>query len=258
MKTIKVNLRVQNVRTFANAEGRQYINLITVERFPKRKADKETGEIVEGDTNELVMSLRQFMHVVYLTPNFLQVYFKDFDRKEYTVTPDGVWYSLLLGATLSVTIERYEDGDTFINEISGEEEASDGVSYHTRLNTIKLAACGRKFALRKEDDFDAVEQTILELQAVKPEVHKFVLPAEKEAEKATEQMNARVGEKSPALVTHYTLTTRTTQVDDNKVTRVDNKKETNSAYRNQNTYKTYYKTYKTSFIGIAKYNECIT
>lgn len=245
MKTIKVNLRVQNVRTFTNAEGRQYINLITVERFPKRKADKETGEIVESDTNELILSLKQFMHVVYLTPNFLQVYFKDFDRKEYTVTPDGVWYSLLLGATISVTIERYEDGDTFINEISGEEEASDGVSYHTRLNTIKLAACGRKFALRKEDDYDAVEQTILELQGVKPEVHKFVLPAEKEAEKAAEQMNARVGEKSPALVTHYTLTSRTTQVDYNKVTRVDNKKETNSAYQNQNTYKTFYKLYKT-------------
>lgn len=258
MKTIKVNLRVQNVRTFTNAEGRQYINLITVERFPKRKADKETGEIVESDTNELILSLKQFMHVVYLTPNFLQVYFKDFDRKEYTVTPDGVWYSLLLGSTISVTIERYEDGDTFINEVTGEEEASDGVSYHTRLNTIKLAACGRKFALRKEDDFDAVEETILELQSVKPEVHKFVLPAEKEAEKPAEQMNARVGEKSPALVTHCTLTTRTTQVDDNKVTRVDNKKETNSAYQNQNTYKTFYKVYKTSFIGIAKYNECIT
>lgn len=187
MKTIKVNLRVQNVRTFTNAEGRQYINLITVERFPKRKADKETGEIVESDTNELILSLKQFMHVVYLTPNFLQVYFKDFDRKEYTVTPDGVWYSLLLGATISVTIERYEDGDVFVNEISGEEEASDGVSYHTRLNTIKLAACGRKFALRKEDDYDAVEETILELQAVKPEVHKFVLPAEKEAEKTAEK-----------------------------------------------------------------------
>ena len=203
------------------------------------------------------MTLRQFMHVVYLTPNFLQVYFKDFDRKEYTVTPDGVWYSLLLGATLSVTIERYEDSDVFINEITGEEEASDGVSYHTRLNTIKLAACGRKFALRKEDDFDAVEQTILELQGIKPEVHKFVVPAENAAEKEAEQMNARVGEKSPALVTHYTLTTRTTQVDDNKVTRVDNKKETSSAYQNQNTYKTYYKTYKTSFIGIAKDNKSI-
>ena len=258
MKTIKLNLRVQNVRTFTNAEGRQYINLITIDRFPKRKANKETGEIVESDTNELILSLKQFMHVVYLTPNFLQVYFKDFDRKEYTVTPDGVWYSLLLGTTLSVTIERYEDGDVFVNEISGEEEASDGISYHTRLNTIKLAACGRKFALRKEDDYDAVEQTILELQGVKPEVHKFVVPTEKPAEKAAEQMNARVGEKSPALVIHCTLTTKTTQVDYNKVTRVDNKKETNSAYRNQNTYKTFYKLYKTSFIDIANDNECIT
>ena len=243
MKTMNLNLTVQNVRTFANADGRQFINLITVQSFPKRSADKETGEFVEGVTNELVMSLRQFMHVVYLTPNFLQVYFKDFDRKEYTVTPDGVWYSLLLGATLSVTIERYEDGDTFINEISGEEESSDGVTYHTRLTKIKLATCGRKFALRKEDDFDAVEATILDLENITPTVHKFAVKTE--AEKAAEQMNARVGEKSPALVTHCTLTTRTTQVDDNKVTRVDNKKETNSAYRNQNTYKTYYKTYKT-------------
>lgn len=256
MKTMNLNLTVQNVRTFANADGRQFINLITVQSFPKRSADKETGEFVEGVTNELVMSLRQFMHVVYLTPNFLQVYFKDFDRKEYTVTPDGVWYSLLLGGTLSVTIERYEDGDTFINEISGEEESSDGVTYHTRLTKIKLATCGRKFALRKEDDFDAVEATILDLENITPTVHKFAVKTE--AEKAAEQMNARVGEKSPALVTHCTLTTRTTQVDDNKVTRVDNKKETNSAYRNQNTYKTYYKTYKTSFIDIAKDNECIT
>lgn len=184
MKSMNLNLTVQNVRTFANADGRQFINLITVQSFPKRSADKETGEFVEGVTNELVMSLRQFMHVVYLTPNFLQVYFKDFDRKEYTVTPDGVWYSLLLGATLSVTIERYEDGDTFINEISGEEESSDGVTYHTRLTKIKLATCGRKFALRKEDDFDAVEATILDLENIAPTVHNFTV--KKEAEKPAE------------------------------------------------------------------------
>ena len=183
MKTIKVNLRVQNVRTFANAEGRQYINLITVERFPKRSTDQETGEIVETSANELILSLRQFMHVAFVTPNFLQVFFKDFDRKYYTVMTNGEWYSLMLGATLSVTIERYEDGDTFINEISGEEESSDGVSYHTRLNTIKLAACGRKFALRREDDYDAIEATILELQSAKAETFKFPADkAEKEAE----------------------------------------------------------------------------
>lgn len=180
MKSMNLNLTVQNVRTFANANGRQFINLITVQSFPKRSVNKETGEFVEGVTNELVMSLRQFMHVVYLTPNFLQVYFKDFDRKEYTVTPDGVWYSLLLGATLSVTIERYEDCDTFINEISGEEESSDGVTYHTRLTKIKLATCGRKFALRKEDDFDAIEATILNLENLAPTVHNFTVKTEAE------------------------------------------------------------------------------
>lgn len=195
MKSMNLNLTVQNVRTFTNAEGRQYINLITIESFPKRKADENTGEYVETTTNELVVSLKQFMHVVYLTPNFLQVYFKDFDRKEYTVTPDGVWYNLLIGATLSVTIERYEDGDTFINEISGEEESSDGVSYHTRLTKIKVGRCGRKFAIHKvEDDAfaDAMYATIDELENLAPTVHKFIVkaeaekPAEKEAEKPAE------------------------------------------------------------------------
>ena len=195
MKTIKVNLRVQNVRTFTNAEGRQYINLITVEHFPKRKADENTGEYVETTTNELILSLKQFMHVVYLTPNFLQVYFKDYDRKEYTVTPDGVWYSLLLGATISVTIERYEDGDVFVNEISGEEETSEGVTYHTRLTSIKLATCGRKFAIHKQDDDEALEDTILELQTLKPEVHKFVLKAEKKEEKPAEKPAEKEAEK---------------------------------------------------------------
>jgi hypothetical protein len=183
MKTIKVNLRVQNVRTFTNAEGRQYINLTTIESFPKRKVDENTGEYVETTTNELIMPLKQFMHVVYLTPNFLQVYFKDFDRKEYTVTPDGVWCNLLIGATLSVTIERYEDGDTFINEINDEEETSDGVSYHTRLTKIKVGYCGRKFAIHKvEDDVfaDAMDATIDELENLAPTVHKFTNKAEAE------------------------------------------------------------------------------
>ena len=195
MKAINVELRIQNVRTFVNSEGRKYINLITIQYFPKRKIDEDTGEYFETITNELILPLKQFMHLVYTKPNFIQVYFKDFDRKAYTITSDGVWYSLLLGATISVTIERYEDGDIFINNVSGEEEASDGVSYHTRLNTIKLATCGRKFALRKEDDFDAVEQTILELQTIKPEVHKFVLPAEKPAEKPDEKPAEKPDEK---------------------------------------------------------------
>ena len=92
----------------------------------------------------------------------------------------------MLGATLSVTIERYEDGDVFVNEISGEEEASEGVTYHTRLSSIKLATCGRKFAIHKQDDDEALEDTILELQTLKPEVHKFVLKAEKPADKKDE------------------------------------------------------------------------
>lgn len=187
MKQINVNLRVQNVRVFSNAEGRKFINLITVENFPKRKEDKETGEIVESFTNELVMPLKQFMHTIYLTPNFLQVFFAKCDRQYYSAMSNGEWYSLLLGATIGVTIERFEDGDTFVNEISGEEESSDGITYHTRLTKVTLAICGRKYALRFADDEDAVETTILELQSAKAETFKFpVDKTEKPAEKPAE------------------------------------------------------------------------
>ena len=67
------------------------------------------------------------------------------------------------------------------------------ICLETGLTKIKLATCGRKFALRKEDDFDAVEATILDLENLAPTVHKFAVkteaekPAEKEAEKPAEK-----------------------------------------------------------------------
>lgn len=164
MNSLTVNLTVQNVRLF-NVDGRRFINIITVELFPKRK---ETGEVI---TNELVMPLKQFMHYAFVRPNFLQVFFAKCDQ--YYSLSNGEWYSLLLGATISVTIERYEDGDVFVNDISGEEESSNGISYHTRLNTINLGICGRKYAINRTEDLEAVEQTILQLQNTKAETFKF-------------------------------------------------------------------------------------
>ena len=55
---------------------------------------------------------------------------------------------------------------------------------HTRATKFKVAACGRKFALRGEDDEDAVEATILDLENTTPTVHKVAVKAE--AEKAAE------------------------------------------------------------------------
>ena len=164
MNSLTVDLTVQNVRLF-NVDGRRFIDIITVELFPKRK---ETGEVI---TNELVMSLKQFMHYAFVRPNFLQVFFAKCDQ--YYSLSNGEWYSLLLGATINVTIERYEDGDVFVNDISGEEESSNGISYHTRLNTINLGICGRKYAINRTEDLEAVEQTILQLQNTKAETFKF-------------------------------------------------------------------------------------
>ena len=82
-------------------------------------------------------------------------------------------------------------GDVFVNEISGEEESSDGVTYHTRLTKIKVGLCGRKFAIHKveNDAFaDALDATIDELENLAPTVHKFTVKTEagKPAEKAAE------------------------------------------------------------------------
>ena len=213
-------------------------------------------EFVEGVTNELVMPLRQFMHVVYLTPNFLQLYFSKFERKHYTVMVDGDWYSLLLGATISVTIEHYEDGDTFINEVTGEEEASEGVTYHTRATKIKVAACVASLLFVVK-----MMRMLLKLlfQALRILLQLYTSLLSKQKLRKLLSNELQEWERNLLLLLLIgLLTTRTTQVDYNKVTRVDNKKETNSEYRNQNTYKTFYKLYKTYSIDIVNDNEYIT
>ena len=82
-------------------------------------------------------------------------------------------------------MQRVVSTSTCLNPCcSGRWSRTEGVTYHTRATKIKVAACGRKFALRGEDDEDAVEATILELESTTPTVHKFDVKAE--AEKAAE------------------------------------------------------------------------
>lgn len=64
-------------------------------------------------------------------------------------------------------------------------------------------------------------------------------------------MNARVGEKSPALVTHCTLTTIKSQ-------ELTTKKKQILRIEIRILIKLFYKLYNTYFIDIANDNECIT
>lgn len=151
MKSLNVKVTVANVSLFTNEEGRQYITLVINEQIPARRLDKTTGEFVAGFANDIRMPLKQFMHIVFFeTATMMQYYLSPKDRGYYKTMAQSEYYNLLVGATLDVKIDRFEDGETFINEIDGEEMTSDGVTFHTRINDIVLSDFGNDFGFYGE------------------------------------------------------------------------------------------------------------
>ena len=153
MKSLNCKVTVANVSLFTNEEGRQYITLVINEQIPARRLDKTTGEFVSGFANDIKMPLRQFAHIMFIeTATMLQYYFAAKDSDAYKNIGQGNYYNLLVGATLDVKIDRFEDGESFVNEIDGEEMTSDGVTFHTRINDIELSDFGNDFAFGEPKD----------------------------------------------------------------------------------------------------------
>lgn len=153
MKSLNVKVTVANVNLYANDEGRQFINLVINEQIPARRVDRTTGEMVVGYANNIKMSLKQFMHIVFAeTATMMQYYFADKDRGYYKTMSQSEYYNLLVGATLDVKIERFEDGESFINDIDDEEMTSDGITFHTRVSNITLSDFGNDFAFGNPKD----------------------------------------------------------------------------------------------------------
>lgn len=153
MKSLNVKVTVANVSLYADTEGRQFIALNINELIPARRLDKTTGEIVVTHANDIKMPLRQFMHIVFAeTATMMQYYLADKDRGYYKTMAQSEYYNLLVGATLDIKIERFEDGETFINEIDGDEMTSDGVTFHTRVANIELSDFGNDFAFGEPKD----------------------------------------------------------------------------------------------------------
>ena len=185
MKTLNCKVTVANVGLFTNEEGRQYITLVINEQIPARRLDKTTGEFVQTFANDIKMPLKKFMHIVFFeTVTMMQYYLAPKDRGYYKTMGQSEYYNLLVGATLSVTIERYEDGDTFINEISGEEESSDGVTFHTNINDIELSDFGNDFGFGKPEDMTKM-MAILK-HAKQARGTKFDFATDKAADKAAD------------------------------------------------------------------------
>lgn len=152
MKSLNAKVTVANISLYSNNEGRQFISLILNEQIPARRLDK-TGEFVVGYDNTIKMSLRQFMHIVFAeTATMAQYYLSDKERSYYKTMLQSEYYNLFIGATLDIIIERFEDGESFINEIDSNEMTSDGVTFHTTIKDITLSDFSNDFAFGNPKD----------------------------------------------------------------------------------------------------------
>ena len=184
MKSLNCKVTVANVSLFLNEEGRQMIGFTINEQIPARRLDKTTGEFVPTLANDIKMPLRQFGHIIFFeTATMMQYYLAPKERGYYkeTMTQEE-YYNLLVGATLDVKVERFEDGETFINEINGEEMTSDGVTFHTHINDIVLSDFGNDFGFGEPKDMTKMLAIIKAANQARGK--KFDFAAEKAADKA--------------------------------------------------------------------------
>ena len=185
MKSLNCEVTVANVSLFTNEEGRQYITLVINEQIPARRLDKTTGEFVAGFANDIRMPLKQFMHIIFFeTATMMQYYLAPKDRGYYKTMAQSEYYNLLVGATLDVKVERFEDGETFINDIDSEEMTSDGVTFHTRINDIELSDFGNDFGFGKPEDMTKMMAILKAAKQARGK--KFDFAAEKVADKAAD------------------------------------------------------------------------
>ena len=154
------------------------------EQIPARRFDETIGEYVPTFDNSIAMPLRQFGPIIFFeTATMMQYYLNSKERGYYKETmTNEEYYNLLVGATLDVKVERFEDGETFINEIDGEEMTSDGVTFHTRINDIVLSDFGNDFGFGEPAD---MTKMLAILKAAKQaRGKKFDFASEKAADKA--------------------------------------------------------------------------
>ena len=156
------------------------------EQIPARRFDETIGEYVPTFANDISIPLRQFGHIIFFeTATMIQYYLAPKERTYYKqeMTQEE-YYNLLVGATLDVKVERFEDGETFINEIDGEEMTSDGITFHTRINDIVLSDFGNDFGFGEPKDMTKMLAIIKAANQARGK--KFDFAAEKAADKAAD------------------------------------------------------------------------
>lgn len=158
-----VNLSVKLASVFNDKEDRLKFGFKFVEKFEARKLDKETGEFVIKDDNELSFTKKQFNFA--LQDNFIITVMSQ--QINYAALEPIEMIAMFKGVELTVERTRLEQGDTYV-DINGEEQTADDTMFLTELKDIKfgeknMAAIKRVIIKQAEVDGKSIDADMLDL-----------------------------------------------------------------------------------------------
>ena len=126
-------LSVKFASLFNDKEDRLKFGFKFNEKFQARKLDKETGEFVIKDDNELSFTKKQFVY--NLQDNFV-INLMSTNMKFEKLLPIQVT-GIFKYAKLHVERTRLEQGDTYV-DINGEEQTAEETMFLTELKAIEF------------------------------------------------------------------------------------------------------------------------
>ena len=141
-----VNLSVKLASVFNDKEDRLKFGFKFNEKFEARKLDKETGEFVIKDDNELSFTKKQFIY--NLQENFVINIIATNMKFEHLLSLQLI--GMFKGVKLTIDRTRLEEGDTFV-DIDGNEQTSDETMFLTELKDIEFGC----------ENIKAIKSTIL-------------------------------------------------------------------------------------------------
>lgn len=127
-------LNVKSASLFEDKENRIKFGFKFKELFKARKLDKETGEFVIKDDNELSFTKKQF---VFNLQDVFLIGLMSTNIKFEKLLPIQVT-GIFKDAKLHVERTQLAEGDTFV-DINGQEQTADEVMFLTELKDIEFA-----------------------------------------------------------------------------------------------------------------------
>lgn len=158
-----VNLSVKQASVFNDKEDRMKFGFVFNEKFEARKLDKETGEFVIKDDNELSFTKKQFNFM--LQDNFVITMLSK--QLNYAALQPIEVVAMFRNAKLTVERTRLEEGDTYI-DVNGEEQTADTTMFLTELKDIEftdknIAAIKRIIVSQSKADGKEIDAELLDL-----------------------------------------------------------------------------------------------